>query len=71
MLGKIQQRLQTLGIAIEHSNLPAANYIAYKQFANLLYITAQTAGIAGKLQFFGKEVANYSLKKAVHLIMRT
>lgn len=64
MTNNIEQRLKDLGIEIPNSTPPAANYIAYKQVGNLLYISGQTAKDKGELKFAGKVGSDYGADKA-------
>jgi enamine deaminase RidA (YjgF/YER057c/UK114 family) len=64
MTNNIEQRLKKLGIKIPDINAPAANYVAYKQVGNLLYISGQTAKYNGELKFIGKAGNDYGIDES-------
>jgi enamine deaminase RidA (YjgF/YER057c/UK114 family) len=54
MAGKIDQRLNDLGIELPQASGPGANYVPYVRTGNLLFMTGQLPQWKGERQFFGK-----------------
>ena len=57
------QQLKEQNITISKANVPAANYVPYKQIGNLLYISGQTAKLNGEMKFAGKADSPASTKR--------
>lgn len=63
-MGKIDARLNELGIDLPDSNPPSANYVPYVKTGNLVFISGQTAKWNGVLQYKGKAGETFSLEEA-------
>lgn len=54
MAGKIESRLQELGIELPETSAPAANYIPYVISGKLIFISGQITLKDGKIEFTGR-----------------
>ena len=54
MTGKIDTRLQELGIELPNASSPAANYVPYVVSGNLLFVAGQITIWNGEIQYKGK-----------------
>ncbi|MBO6949484.1 MAG: RidA family protein [Rhodospirillales bacterium] len=54
MAGKIESRLQELGIELPEAAAPAANYIPYVVSGNLVFVAGQITLKNGKIEYTGK-----------------
>lgn len=54
MAGKIESRLQELGIELPEAAAPAANYIPYVVSGNLIFVAGQITLKDGKIEYTGK-----------------
>ena len=54
MSGKIDARLDELGIALPKAAAPAANYVPYVVSGNLVFVSGQITMLDGELQFIGR-----------------
>ncbi|HKE45479.1 MAG TPA: RidA family protein [Steroidobacteraceae bacterium] len=54
MGGRIDQRLQDLGIELPEPSKPGANYVPFVRTGNLLFITGQLSQWNGERRFIGK-----------------
>jgi enamine deaminase RidA (YjgF/YER057c/UK114 family) len=54
MAGKIETRLQELGIELPETSAPAANYIPYVISGKLIFISGQITLKDGKIEFTGR-----------------
>ncbi len=54
MSGRIDQRLQELGIELGKAAAPAANYVPWTQAGNLVFISGQVPVRQGKILYRGK-----------------
>jgi enamine deaminase RidA (YjgF/YER057c/UK114 family) len=50
----IDKKLAVLGVHIPNINPPAGSYVSYKVIENTLYVSGQTARVAGKVKYAGK-----------------
>lgn len=64
MSNAIEQKLSSLGIALPPSVLPAANYVPYVVFGNLVSISGQLPMKDGKPQDIGQVGKNITLEQA-------
>lgn len=62
MNGTIDDRLRAAGVELPEAAAPAANYVPYAQFGNLLQTSGQLPLDAGKLAVSGKLGGNVSLE---------
>ena len=63
MAGKIDARLQQLGIVLPHSVPPAANYVPWVRSANLLFIAGQIPVSEGRELHVGKLGAGVTVEQ--------
>ena len=61
-MDEIKQRLQALGVTIPDAAPPAANYLPYARYSNLLFTSGQLPLRDGKLVATGKLGENVSLE---------
>jgi enamine deaminase RidA (YjgF/YER057c/UK114 family) len=54
MAGKIDARLQELGITLPDAPMPQANYVPFVRSGNLIFVAGQIPLDGGKPQFIGK-----------------
>ena len=54
MAGKIESRLQELGIELPEAAAPAANYIPYVVSGKLIFVAGQITLKDGKIEYTGK-----------------
>jgi len=54
MAGKIETRLQELGIELPNAAAPAANYIPFVVSGNLVFVSGQITLKDGKIEYIGK-----------------
>jgi len=62
MAGKIDARLQELGITLPEPASPVANYVPYVKTGNLIFVSGQVPVAAGELKYVGKLGADVSLE---------
>ncbi|MBI2719251.1 MAG: RidA family protein [Rhizobiales bacterium] len=63
-MGKIDQRLVELGIAVPKPAVPVANYVGFVRTGNLVFTAGQVTLADGKLHYQGKVGAEISLEDA-------
>jgi enamine deaminase RidA (YjgF/YER057c/UK114 family) len=61
MSGKIEARLQELGIELPQATAPIANYVPYTVSGNLVTVSGQVSVRNGKAEFVGKLGAGISI----------
>lgn len=54
MTGRIEQRLNELGIELPAPGAPGGNYIPFVQVGELVFVAGQVTRLDGKLHFVGK-----------------
>jgi enamine deaminase RidA (YjgF/YER057c/UK114 family) len=54
MAGKIDARLEELGIELPEPAVPVANYVAYVVTGNLIFVSGQVPVVAGDFKYVGK-----------------
>lgn len=54
MAGRIDARLDELGIALPAAAAPAANYVPYTVVGNLVFVSGQITLLNGELQYLGR-----------------
>lgn len=64
MTGRIEQKLQSLGIALPSAATPVANYIPYTRAGSLVFIAGQICQVDGKPMCLGKVGAAVDLPAA-------
>jgi enamine deaminase RidA (YjgF/YER057c/UK114 family) len=62
MSGKIETRLDALGITLPQANAPVANYLPYVRSGNLVNISGQITMENGELKFIGKLGKDYGVE---------
>ncbi|WP_339782217.1 RidA family protein [uncultured Thalassospira sp.] len=62
MSGKIETRLDELGITLPQANAPVANYLPYVRSGNLVNISGQITMENGELKFIGKLGKDYGVE---------
>jgi enamine deaminase RidA (YjgF/YER057c/UK114 family) len=62
MSGKIESRLEQLGITLPKTAAPVANYVPFATTGNQLWIAGQITFWDGKLKYVGKVGADLSLE---------
>ena len=63
MAGRIESRLQELGIELPRAPVPAAAYVPYVLVGNTLYIAGQIPVWHGELRYVGKLGVEYSIEE--------
>lgn len=63
MSGKIEDRLEALGIELPEPSRPGANYVPYLQSGNLLFLTGQLCHWNGERLFVGKLGAEFDVEQ--------
>lgn len=63
MAGKIDARLDELGIELPEAAAPVANYVPYVQSGNLLFVSGQVTIWNGEVRHVGKVGAGISLEE--------
>ena len=64
MAGRVEQKLQSLGIVLPNTAAPAANYIPYTRAGSIVFIAGQICQIDGKPMCVGKVGAAVDLATA-------
>ena len=64
MAGRIEAKLQSLGIVLPNTPTPAANYIPYTRAGSIVFIAGQICQIDGKPMCVGKVGASIDLATA-------
>ncbi|MBM3491346.1 MAG: RidA family protein [Alphaproteobacteria bacterium] len=64
MAGKIEARLQQLGIELPNPPAPAANYVPYVRSGKLLFIAGQVPFVDGQIRHRGKAGVEFSVEEA-------
>ena len=65
MAGQVDARLAELGIEVPDAAAPVANYVAYVQTGNLVFVSGQVTIKDGTPQFIGKVGAEVSVDDGV------
>lgn len=65
MSGKIEARLEELGIELPAAAAPAANYVPYVLTGNQLWIAGQVTFWDGKLKYRGKVASDISVEEGI------
>lgn len=60
MAGRIEARLEELGIELPKASAPAANYVPYVISGNLVFIAGQITFWNGEIKFIGKVGRDFS-----------
>ena len=63
MAGEVDARLAELGIEIPDAAAPVANYVAYVQTGNLVFVSGQVTVKGGERHFVGKVGAEFSVEE--------
>ncbi len=63
MAGRIDQRLQDLGIELPEPSKPGANYVPYVRAGDLLFMTGQLSQWNGERRFIGKLGREYRIEE--------
>ena len=66
-MSKIDQKLNSLGIALEKPSVPAANYIPYSIVGNLVFVSGQLPFQKGKLPITGIVGDEVKIEDAVQM----
>jgi len=61
MAGKIEARLQELGIELPNASAPAANYIPYVVSGNLVFVSGQITLKDGNIEYIGKVGVDFTV----------
>lgn len=62
MAGKIDKRLEELGIALPEPAAPVANYVATVKTGKLIFVSGQVPVVAGEFKYVGKLGAGLSVE---------
>jgi len=62
MAGKIEARLQELGITLPKANKAVANYVPYVITGNLIFVSGQITMLDGELKYIGRYGENLSVE---------
>lgn len=64
MAGRIDARLQELGIELPEAAAPAASYVPFVRTGNVVFISGQGPFQDGKFQYLGRVPDDYSVEQA-------
>lgn len=62
-MGKIDDRLAELGIEIPEAAAPVANYVAYVQSGNLVFVSGQVTIENGQFKYVGKVGEDFTVEE--------
>ncbi|GGF64243.1 hypothetical protein GCM10011332_17900 [Terasakiella brassicae] len=62
MAGKIEARLQELGITLPKANKAVANYVPYVITGNLIFVSGQITMLDGELKYIGRYGENLGVE---------